>query len=130
MENRLRFAEKNICHPIVWSNIIFSDEKKFNLDGPDGIHYYWHDLRHQSDYLSKRQQGGGSVMVWGEFSFNGTLDICFLEGKQNSLAYQTTLRNHLLPKAQIIAESSFIHISTGQCLNTHFRYYKNMAGKK
>ena len=67
-------------------------------------------------------------MVWGGFSFNGTLDICFLEGKQNSLAYQTTLRNHLLPKAQVIAGSSFIFQQDNASI--HFRYYKNMAGKK
>ncbi|OQR88375.1 hypothetical protein ACHHYP_20303 [Achlya hypogyna] len=51
-----------------WDDIIFSDEKKFNLDGPNGWQYYWHHLRHDEQLFSRRQNGGGSVMVWGAFS--------------------------------------------------------------
>ena len=49
--------------------MVFSDEKRFNLDGPDGFSTYWHDLRKEEVVLSRRQNGGGGIMVWGAFSF-------------------------------------------------------------
>ena len=33
----------------LWESIIFSDEKKWNLDDPDGVQYYW------LDFLLERQ---------------------------------------------------------------------------
>ncbi|UMM13991.1 hypothetical protein L5515_001994 [Caenorhabditis briggsae] len=51
-----------------WDKIIFSDEKKFNLDGPDGFNSYWHDLKKDPLHFSKRNFGGGRLMVWGAFS--------------------------------------------------------------
>jgi hypothetical protein len=46
-----------------WNHIVFSDEKKFNLDGPDGLQYYWHDLRKEEQTFLSRQNGGGGVMI-------------------------------------------------------------------
>jgi len=42
--------------------VLFSDEKKFSLDGPDGLNHYWHDLRKEPLTFSRRNFGGGSVM--------------------------------------------------------------------
>lgn len=54
---RYKFADSAIRDRQDWSKIVWSDEKKFNLDGPDGIRYYWHDLRKEPQYLSKRAFG-------------------------------------------------------------------------
>lgn len=45
IEGRKKFALEHIHWTNQWRKIIFSDEKKFNVDGPDGFAYYWHDLR-------------------------------------------------------------------------------------
>lgn len=71
--------------------------KKFNLDGPDGFCGYWHDLRKEPRYFSKRNFGGGSVMVWGAFEASGTLPLAFVSTKMNSEEYQHVLQEHLTP---------------------------------
>ena len=63
-EERVKWAKDYSHWRTRWRRVIFSDEKKFNLDGPDGFAHYWHDLRKKPLYFSKRQQGGGSVTIW------------------------------------------------------------------
>lgn len=65
-ERRLEFAKAHIDWGDKWKRVIFSDEKKFNFDGPDGFQYYWHDLRHDQEVMMSRNFGGGSLMVWGD----------------------------------------------------------------
>ncbi len=79
-----------------WRRIVFSDEKKFNLDGPDGFAYYFLDLRREEHILSRRQQGGGSVMVWASFGWNRKSDLVFITGRMDSTKYQKMLEDNLL----------------------------------
>ena len=83
-----------------WDRIVWSDEKKFNLDGPDGLAYKWHDLRKEKQWFSKRHSGGGSVMVWGCFAGSKTSCLVILSGSQNGIKYLDTLREHLIPFAE------------------------------
>ena len=71
--------------------MIGSDEKKFNLDGPDGYSYYWADSRKEPLYFRKRQEGGGSVMIWGAIGYYGRTNLVFLEGNINSEKYVQVL---------------------------------------
>lgn len=80
-----------------WNRTIFSDEKKFNLDGLDGWRLYWHNLRKEPLIFYKRQQGGGSVMIWLAISHQRTSPICFIEGTLTSNKYIQLLSNQLEP---------------------------------
>ena len=59
IDDRFQFAISHISWVNEWKTVIFSDEKRFNLDGPGGWAYYWHDMRIEPKVFSKRQSGGG-----------------------------------------------------------------------
>lgn len=108
-EARVNWARNHMDWKDEWLNVLFSDEKKFNLDGPDGWAYYWYDIRKEPRTFLSRQQGGGSLMVWGAFSFNGTTDIAFLEGRQCSTDYQDVLKQFLLPFGKFLGGEDWIY---------------------
>ncbi|CDF36453.1 unnamed protein product [Chondrus crispus] len=99
-EKRVKWCRKFISKgESFWNAVVFSDEKKFNGDGPDGFASYWHDLRTTERIFSKRQNGGFSVMVWGAVSLYGVSSMMFIDGKQDSKKYVDILRHGLLPFA-------------------------------
>ena len=71
----LQFAKDHMHWIQEWQNVIFSDEKKFNLDGLDCYIYYWHHLDAKLVTRSKRNFGGGTVMVWGAFCYQRKLPM-------------------------------------------------------
>jgi len=93
---RLQFANKYKFWDTEWENIIFSDEKKFNLDGPDGYRYYYRDLRCPKKVHVSRNFHGGSLMIWAAFGFNGKTPMCFITHKITAQNYVELLESVLV----------------------------------
>ncbi|CAO4362619.1 unnamed protein product [Caenorhabditis nigoni] len=91
--NRVKFARDNVRTD--WRKVIFSDEKKFNCDGPDGYRSYYHDLRKEKLRFSRRNFKGGGVMVWAAISSEGRIKLIFVTKKMNGSDYRNTLRRGL-----------------------------------
>jgi hypothetical protein len=98
---RLNFALKHCSWTSEWKSVVFSDEKKFNLDGPDGLQYYWRDLRREPQIFSEGKSGQRSVMIWGAFGAYDKAPLAIIRGIINSKKYQEVLDdydfNDLLP---------------------------------
>ncbi|KAJ0390769.1 hypothetical protein ATCC90586_011006 [Pythium insidiosum] len=117
MAARLEWSEKMVLFT-QWTNTIYSDEKKFNLDGPDGYKTYWHDLRLPRREYVKRQFGGGSIMVWAGISSKGKTSLVILEGTQASSNYIWTLSENLLPFAHLHYGTDFVFQQDNASIHT------------
>ncbi|KAH9114828.1 hypothetical protein LEN26_013015, partial [Aphanomyces euteiches] len=117
---RLEWAISQVDLGLGWNQIVFSDEKKFNLDGPDCLQYYWHDLRKEEQTFMSRQNGGGSVMIWAGFSSKGLTEVAFLEGRQDSSAYCDTLSNYLMPFVHANHMNGFVFQQDNASIHTSF----------
>ncbi|GMF26055.1 unnamed protein product [Phytophthora fragariaefolia] len=78
-----------------WDCVVFSDEKKFNPDGPDRLQRYWHDVRRLLRSTVRRQNGGGSVMVWGGISAKVKRELAVIVGRQASPHHIHTVSDFL-----------------------------------
>jgi len=96
-DKQVTFARYFLNNPVIWMNVIYSDKKQFNLDGPDRLHYYWHNLQKEEKIYSTCQKGGASVMVWGAFCAHNKNALRFIEKTMNSLLYLQVLEAALLP---------------------------------
>jgi transposase len=114
---RLEYAKSHIDKPIEWDRVMWSDEKKFNLDGPDGLQYYWHDLRREDDSFFTRHSGGGGVMVWGAFSWSCKTQLAFLDGRQNSESYIETLSDYMIPAYHKIIDENPLFMQDGAAIH-------------
>lgn len=77
------------------TNIVFTDETRFPLDGPDHI-MTWQDPKNRTK-RECRQQGGGGVLLWGMLFRTGELFVTEVKGKIDSKKYCQVLNTFALP---------------------------------
>ena len=96
--------EKRVLHALTyanpsldWSHWIFTDEKKFNLDGPDGYNYYWHTKGFPPLHFSTNASSKKYVMVWGGISKCGQTPLVKITERLNAVKYCGVLKDGLIP---------------------------------
>lgn len=117
-ETRLAFAKSHVNFGDKWYEVVFTDEKRLCLDGPDGMHAKWMLKGEEKPLARHRQSNGGGVMVWAGIAGNGTTDICLSKGSVNSEAYQDILERYLLDFADNIAGDNWILLQDGATSHT------------
>ena len=96
-DKRLEWAKNHMAWTQEWSKVIFSDEKKINLDGPDGMKYYWHDLRKEPRTFFSRNFGGGSLVIWGSFCKSGKSKLAVITTRMTAVDCADMLCEYGLP---------------------------------
>lgn len=103
LKRRLDFTKEHLQKPLsFWKRILWSDESKFNMFGSDGKRYVRRPVNAAFNprYTIKTiKHGGGSVMVWGAFSWRGVGPIVRINGRMGQNLYKEILQNNMEPYA-------------------------------
>jgi transposase len=87
-------------------SIVFSDESRFSLDGPDHIKSWQCSSSRKKRQI--RQQGGGGVMLWGMLFSTGRLHLLEIKGNLNSKKYCELLNTFALPLIRAEYDQDFV----------------------
>lgn len=92
---RMEMVTNWITENLDFSNVVFSDEKRFSLDGPDNWMTYL--PKNNQRCRVKRQSKGGGLMVWGMVFSTGTVFVKKLIGRQTSDTYKDLILYYAVP---------------------------------
>ena len=84
-QNRLNFIKNWFKTCVDFSNVIFTDEKKFRLDGPDNFNTWIEEGKMYKKLM--RPLGGGGIMVYGAVLSDGTIFVSKFDKSVTSESY-------------------------------------------
>lgn len=91
---RLKWCHAHLNWDEKWKSVVWSDESRFKLFHSDGRVWTWRKVgfRHHTNHLIPTlKYGGGSIMVWACFSWNGLGPLIIVDGTMNAKKYLALL---------------------------------------
>ncbi|GFX41209.1 transposable element Tcb1 transposase [Trichonephila clavipes] len=103
---RLEFARQySSWTSTEWRHVAFSDESRFMLHRTDGrwrIRRETSERNHPATIAGTVQARGGSIMVWGMFSWHSLGSLIIVEGTIDQYKYASVLADHVHPYMRIV----------------------------
>ena len=94
-KKRVNWVIERIDKRMDWFIVIFSDEKQFNLDDPDGYKCNRHNVNKEERSFTRRPKCQKGVMVRGAISFSEKLKLAIIPGTLGSEGYVSTVEKDL-----------------------------------
>lgn len=104
-QRRVELASDWLANNYDFSKVVWTDEKRFNLDGPDNFRSWY--PRDKLLIRNRRQQGGGTVQVWGMLIPGPFLVVLELHHHSNSLQFVEFIKERVLPIYSELTESDY-----------------------
>lgn len=105
--SHMHWARKHVqFRDVQWRPVIFSYRKKFNLEGPDGLSNYWHDIRKYRLIRISIQLSGGGVMILAAFSFHGRSNFAVFNRTHNAQPHCAKLNNFSYPLKSLYLQNN------------------------
>ena len=102
-----------------WSNLIFTDESRFNLSTNDGRIRVWRRRGERYADATVREHdryGGGSVMVWGGINHHQRTPLYRVDGNLTGIRYRDEiLRPLVIPALQAIGPNAVLMDDNAPC---------------